>query len=240
MYRLIGQYYKFLYDLENHYLIEVKMRTWLNWALAIVALLTLLSPFPGRVMFAILFLLVIVALSLGNHHARRRYYVHFVPEQHPEPPEDPPEPLWPEDKLLHHASGHFEVEGQEGDWSHLIAYYRTFESREHAIMARLTPSSFLKFGEVRPDVLGMWYIFIKPENLLDVIPGRLFFGKEEEPGLKLRYRRFDKKGNPEETIAFLHFASEKDRIRVQDDLLLDMGGPARRPWRPLEAAAFES
>lgn len=233
MHKLIGSYYKILHNLDTHYFVEVKLRAWLNWALVILAVLALLGRFPGSYAAAILFLLIIAFLSLSSRYARGRYYIHFVPEKNPEPPDEPPAPLWPEDKLRLHASGHFHVEGMEGDWTRLVAYYRTFETREHAIMARRTPTQFLKVGQVNPETLGMWYIFIAPENLLDVTPGRIYFGGEGEPGLRLRWRRFDEKGRPVESFAFLHFDSEPDRRRVQADLLLDMGGPAQRSWRPV-------
>ncbi len=231
MHKLIGDFYRFLYNLDTHRFVEVKMRTWLNWALVILAVLALLVRFPGSPLAAALLLALVALLGLGRRYARRRHYIHFAPQQTPKPPEDPPAPLWPEDKLLHHASGHFQVEGKEADWAGLIAYYRTFETREHAIMARRTPSQFLKIGEIDPLTLGMWYIFITPENLLNVTPGRIYFGGEGEPGLRLRWRRFDEKGKPIDDVAFLHFDSVADRERVQADLLLDMGGPPRRPWR---------
>lgn len=238
MHRLIGRFYHLLYHLDNTFFFEVRMRTWLNWMLVMLAVLALLLGVPGRLFLAGCFLGLILIFSLASRYARRRYYIHFTPEIH-EPPEDPPPPLWPQDKLLHHASGHFEVEGKEADWTRLPAYYRTFETREHAIMARLTPTRFLKLGEFPPQHLGMWYRFIAPENLLEVTPGRIYFGGGEEPGLRLRYRRFTEKGKPLEDTCFLHFDSEEDRARVLADLLLDMGGPARRPWRP-EALLQES
>ena len=231
MSQLIGRFYHFLYNLDHHYLLEVRLRSWLNWLLVMVAVLALLGRFPGSYGIAILALGMILFLGLSSRWARRRYYIHFVPEKTPQPPASPPAPLWPEDKLLHHASGHFHVEDKEGDWPHLLAYYRTFETREHAIMARRTPSYFLKIGELNPETLGMWYIFISPENLLEVTPGTSYFGGEGEPALRLRWRRFDEKGRPIEDVAFLHFTSTPDRERVQADLLLDLGGPPRRPWQ---------
>ncbi len=232
MHKLIGGYYRLLYNLEHHYFVEVKLRTWLNWALVLLAMLILLLRPPGGWMVALLPLLVLIFLSLSNRYARGRYYIHFVPDEQPQPPEDPPAPLWPQDKLLLYASGHFHVEGAEADWTDLIAFYRTFETREHAIMARRTPTQFLKVGQVNPETLGMWYIFISPENLLAVTPGRVYFEGTGQPGLRLRWRRFTEKGKPVEDTAFLRFDADVDRERVLADLLLDMGGPARRPWRP--------
>lgn len=232
MHTLIGRYYWLLHNLDHHYFIEIRLRTWLNWGLALLAVLALLGRFPGSYAAAIFFVLLILALSLSSRWARRRYYIHFVPEKHPEPPEDTPAPLWPEDKLLHHASGHFEVEGKEGDWTRLIAYYRTFETREHAIMARRTPTQFLKLGRLDPETLGMWYIFITPENLQGVSAGVSYYHQGPRPALRLHYQRFDEKERPILDIAYLHFATEADRARVLADLLLDQGGPARRPWRP--------
>ncbi len=230
MHPIIGRFYYLLYNLEKHYALEVRMRTWVNWLLLLLALFILLLNLPGKWYLAGLILALILFLSLSNRFARTRYYVHFR-AQPDYTPQDTPPPLWPEDKLLHHASGHFEVEGKEADWTHLIAYYRTFETREHAIMARLTPSTFLKVGLLYLDDLGMWYRFITPDNLLDVTPGQSYVGPWMEPALRLRYRRFDEKDNPIQDTFFLHFSSPDHRDRVMADLLLDMGGPPRRPWR---------
>jgi len=231
MNKIIGSYYHLLYDLENHYFLEVKMRTWLNWAFFLLVLIALLVRFSTGVVLAVLALFLIFFISLSIRWAKRRYYCHFVPDPRPLPSPDSMMPLWPEDKLLHHVSGHFQVEGKAGDWTHLIAYYRTFETREHAIMARQTPSSFLKYGRCDPDTLGMWYIFIMPEDLLAVTRGRVYFGGMAQPGLRLHYRCFNEKGKAATSLAFLQFDSEADLERVQADLLLDMGGPACIPWR---------
>ncbi|NOZ72058.1 MAG: hypothetical protein GXP38_09115 [Chloroflexi bacterium] len=228
IHRLFGAYLKWLYDLERHQWLETSLFTWL------VAFLLLLTPLLGltsrHLGISLLLVGIVICLRISRSWGRRHYYVHFIPTASA-PPTSPQQPLWPADKLLLHVSGHLEVEGKEEDFTHLIAYYRTFETREHAIMARQTPSRFL-LGETPSQLLGMWYLFITPQELKKVEAGELYFGMQSQPALRLRITRLNDKGKPVEEVAYLGFDSEEDRARVWQDLLIDIGGPAARPWRP--------
>ena len=131
--------------------------------------------------------------------------------------------LGPNDKVLLRASGVFAVEGDEKRFTDLIAYYRTFDTREHAIMARHTPSRFLGLGRSKSETLGMWYIFFMPENLNSVTPGRLYFGGTPNPALRLDYVRINPKGKAKISVAYLSFETKRSMEQVMADLLLDMG-----------------
>lgn len=227
MHALLGAYLRWLHDLDKHQWLETSLFAWLVSSLFLFAMVLGLAW--GSLALSLVLVGGVVWLFISRWWGRRHFYVHFVPTPSL-PPTISQEPLWPTDKLLLHVTGHLAVEGKEGDFSRLIAYYRTFETREHAIMARQTPSRFL-MGRVSPEVLGMWYLFVTPDELTDVVGGRLYFGTQPEPALRLHIRRLNEKGKPAEEVAYLSFAGEEDRARVWADLLIDIGGPASRPWR---------
>lgn len=190
--------------------------------LLVLALLVYFGVLPGGVGLIISVLALIMVLLLSHAWAKRRFYVLFnalVPTNEP----GSGAKLESRDKVLVRASGVFAVEGEEKCFTNLLAYYRTFETREHTIMARKTPSRFLGIGRSRPEILGMWYIFFMPEHLKAVTPGHLYFGGVPNPALRLDYMRFNKKGKARSAVAFLSFETEQRMRHVQADLLLDMG-----------------
>ena len=217
MHTLVGIFYDWLYQLDSHAFFEVRMRTWLNWGLIVGAVLMLLGRIPGGLVISLIFVGIILLLALGSHWARRGYYIHFVPEKRPHPQ---PSPLSPEETIPHRASGHFIVEERAANWTDLAANYRTFPDREHLCMAQVQPTTCLKVGQLNLELLGMWYFFIKEENIRALTPGRIYFGSSVEPGLRLRYQRPNKRGKMREDIFYLHFDSETHRQRVWADLLV--------------------
>ena len=193
------------------------LQRWLLVLLGVLAGAALLRLLPGGPVLALLLLDIAFLLILGQAWARRRLYVHFRADA----PDSAPEVLTglrPHDKVLVRATGLFSVDGAEAPWTDLIAYYRTFATREHAIMARRTPSRFLGFGECDPETLGMWYIFISPETLKGVTPGQLYFGRQPRPALRLDYLRRTLKGKVKPAAAYLSFESDAGRETVWADL----------------------
>ena len=214
---LTGACFRILHDLHYHEWMGASLQRWLLvllWVLAGAALLRLL---PGGPVLALLLFGFALLLILGQAWARRRLYVHFRAGAPSSVPEGRTA-LRPQDKVLVRATGLFSVDGHEAAWTDLIAYYRTFASREHALMARRTPSRFLGFGERDPETLGMWYIFITPETLKSVTPGRLYFGRLPRPALHLDYRRRTRKGKVRPAAAYLSFESDVERETVWADL----------------------
>jgi hypothetical protein len=175
---------------------------------------------PGGPVLGLLLLATILLLVTGQGWARRRLYVWFLPEAFSSAPPRPAA-LQPHDKVLVRATGLFNVDGQEAVWTDLVAYYRTFATREHAIMARRTPTRFLGFGEREPETLGMWYLFITPTALARVTPGQLYFGREPRPALRLNYQHRTPKGKVAPAVAYLSFDSTADRETVWADLVWD-------------------
>ncbi len=230
MARLIGTYLYVLRNLRFHLWVDIPLNSWLITLILLLSPLPLTGILPGGLALSLGFLLLTFTIVFSQWWARRRFYIHFVAEgQISDPGEQ--QPLWPEDKLLLFATGRFEVEGRRDRFTNLMAYYRTFETREHVVMARITPTRYLRLGRTPVDVLGMWYLFITPDYLNQVVAGNMYYGTEPQPALKLNFTRLNDKGKRIPMVAYLSFASEADRLRVYADLLLDMGGPANIPWR---------
>lgn len=200
----------------------------LAWGAAIVLLLQwLLRGMPALPLWHWLLgaLLVLSGAGLLALHAwaARRSYVLFTPETGSHAPE--PCALAPEDKIALRAAGRFEVEGRTAFLAGLQAYWRSFGTREHVVMAIRHPSRFLLLGRVPLEQVGMWYMFIPAEAVETISAGRLAFGTVAGPALRLVYRRIErgpdarKMPKPVRERVYLMFEEEPMRERVWADLL---------------------
>lgn len=182
------------YKLRAYYFGEWPLDSWAALApLAAAAILLLRWLWRGMPPLAawrwlILGLLLILAVALlgVRSWAARRDYVVFQPAVDLHPPAGAA--LDPAAKLLHRATGWFEVQGKGRFFADLPAFWRTFETREHAIMAIVHDARFLVVGELPERDVGMWYIFFQPPDLTGVTPGQLIFGSAARPALRLDYR----------------------------------------------------
>lgn len=172
-----------------------------------------------------LLLLAGIGLPALGGWAARRGYVDFRPELTGVAP--PAQALAPEEKIQLHAAGPFEVDNKVRPFADLLAYWRTFGSREHAVMAIVHASRFLLVGRLPQEQVGMWYIFFRPEDIRRVLPGRVACGARSGPGLRVDYRRTPpvKEGKrlpkPVTATVYLRFANEATRSQVWADLLVE-------------------
>jgi hypothetical protein len=236
-----GQMLRIAYQLHYH--------TWGNWSLArwlaggplVVAVFLVLSRLvngglaatglPFWLPVALLVLLTLAVISWVRWAIGQDYLV-FVPQGLPAPAGCA---LQPAAKIMVRATGRFEVEGKSHFFAHLLAYWRTFASREHAVMAIAHKTRFLGVGQVPDPNVGMWYIFWCPEKMVELAPGLVTFGNEERPGLCVRYNTpeisaFQRRQLPfwqrgrkfsrRETV-YLSFDDETIRSQVWADLLAD-------------------
>jgi hypothetical protein len=168
-----------------------------------------------------------LALLVLRGWAKSRSYVVFTPE--PDRATPPAAALLPSDKVPVRATGRFEVEGRPGFFADLMAYWRTFASREHAVMAIAHESRFVGIAHRPAQDVGMWYAFFRPETIEAITPGRLAFGAQAWPGLGIAYRytpapeggKHRTGSKPVCTLLYLAFEDEEARRRVWADLLAD-------------------
>ncbi len=177
-----------------------------------------------------LILLGVLGLVVLRNWAARAGYVRFTPQ----PALDAPRPLRmaPDDKEAAFVTGRFEVEAKEAHLANLTAYWRSFGSREHAIMAIQPVSRFL-LGSFPGERVGMWYIFFRPEEVEGALAGTVAFGAACQPGLRISYWRQPpsdgkKAKRPVREVVHLAFESEAGRERVWADLLADRRSKPRQ------------
>lgn len=193
-------------------------------AAAIILIQWLLRGRPGLPAWHWLALALILFVALGTillrTWAAHAGYVVFTPQ--PQLAAPAPDTMAPEDKEAHFATGRFEVAEKRGYLADLTAYWRSFGTREHAVMAIQHASRFF-LGSLPADQIGMWYIFFRPDDIEEVTPGEVAFGASRRPGLRVTYRSTPpedakKPRKPAREIAYLAFENEASRERVWADL----------------------
>ncbi len=206
-----------LYNLKRHRFIGWPLLRWLRLvtlAIGIYLVLARVSVWLAATAFALLALSLLLELLL-----ERASYVEFAPSQVPLPR---PARMFPEEKVGLRATGHFGVEGKWKTFVDLEAYFRTFNSREHAIMAWVPPSRYMAIGRWPRDELGLWYIFFTHDQILEITPGIVGFSGSRGHGLRIRYvEPAEGKKKSAESTVFLSFSTEQDREKVWADLLWD-------------------
>ncbi len=232
---------KLAYRLRYHYWGYWSLEGWLTGLGLAGAVLALARRLPEYLAGGSLALWALPALPVALALAVKLYarwaaaatYLIFTPESGVTAPV--PHALLPADKVLIRASGRFEVQGKSHFFAGLLAYWRTFASREHAVMAIVHPSRFLLFGTMPERDQGLWYIFFCPDKMLALRPGRITFGRDQQLALQVTYqpprppsppsRRRNARPRPRplpppETV-YLTFDDEASRAQVWADLLAD-------------------
>lgn len=223
---------KLAYQLRQHGLAGWSLARWGTTAAVTAAVVILLRwalrgrpPIPA-LHWAALLLIILAALGLAylQRWAGRQMYVIFSPAAAPTPPA--PQPLEPTDKVPLHATAVFEVESKAHLFADLLAYWRTFASHEHAVMAVVPRSRFLLLGSVAERYLGMWYVFVTPAMIETITSGTVAFGATQRPGLRVAYRLTPpaagrKPAASVTRLVYLAFADEAGRAQVWADLLAD-------------------
>jgi hypothetical protein len=211
----------------------------LTWGVAAAILLLWLlrgRPFVSAGHWAFLALLALAGLGLIilRAWAKGRSYVIFTLQSGRTAP--PAAALRPSDKVLVRATGRFEVEGRSEFFADLMAYWRTFASREHSVMAIAHESRFLGVGSRPAEDVGMWYAFFRPETIEAVTPGTLAFGSRTGPALSIAYRHTPPQPDdgrrralpkPVRTLLDLACEDEEARRRIWADLLGGQGVGSR-------------
>jgi hypothetical protein len=233
---MIARVLEIAYRLHQHRIAGWRIDRWgvtLAWgAGALILLLWLLRGMPpvsaGHWFFLALLALAGTALLILRGWAQSRSYVVFTPQPGLTAPDAVA--LQPSDKVPVRATGRFEVEGRPGFFADLMGYWRTFASREHAVMAIAHVSRFLWVGSRPAQDVGMWYVFFRPETVDAVTPGSLAFGSRAGPALRIAYRHTPPspddgkrrvRSKPARTVLYLACEDEEARGRVWADLLAD-------------------
>ncbi len=212
-----GRLFRWAYQLHRHEWNGWPLDRWLRAALLVIGGLGPFVGRPGGWLLALAAGILLIGHVAVGVWASRSAYVEFVADESPaqQPPGDPAK-LHPQDKVEVRATGLFEVEGRSQFFAELQAYFRTFATREHAVMALVPRSRFLWVGQWPEHELGMWYIFFLPQQVVSLEGGFLAFHGAPRPALRVTYRA--QKGQER---VYLSFANEEERRRVWADIAHD-------------------
>ncbi len=212
-----------LYSLRRHKLGAFSLLHWLSIICLGLAALITTAQFEIHRFWSSPFLLLSVAIPVLDGLAARGNYVSFTPvHQDLEVTR-----LSPQTQLSVRATGLFEVEGRFRRHTWLEASYRTFPSREHAVIAVCQPSTLLRVAHSSVLDNGMWYIFCQPSSIRKVQVGHVQFGQLLKPAvafahvLELPVRLRRNRTRLRETIVYLSFEKTADALVVASDLLAE-------------------
>jgi hypothetical protein len=180
--------------------------------------------------------MLLVALEAWLLRWQRRDFVHFVACTCP-PVQA--QALDAKAKIPIHASGLFQVEAKRRRYTWLPGFYRTFATREHALLCQVVERRFFKVGHWPEAEVGLWYVFFQPEMIQQVEWGTLHFGAHSRPALAVTYEPLDqapkrRHAPPSETI-YLAFQQAEEGLAILADLLQDLPATASHASSSLSA-----
>ena len=206
--------------------------------LLIAAGLFAVGVLPGRLAGVIACSVLLLAMIIVVNVAARRQFVVFNRDGSSVLQSLSARFMDPMDKLSLRATGLFEVEGRARRFTDLQATYRSFQTREHSIMAIVPPSRALLVGRWPDEEIGMWYIFFKGTEIRRIEPGQLCFGRHSRLAVQIDleqvilpptspidvwggYRSGKQKRKLRQQTIYFSFDSPSDRQTFLADLLMD-------------------
>lgn len=236
--RLLALLFKGSYQIHRHEWAGVRLDRWIILLLLILAGLFAIDVLPGHLAGVIACSVLLLAIIVIANFAARRQFIVFHRDGSTVPQSLDACFLDPMDKLSLRATGIFEVEGRERHFTDLQATYRSFQTREHTVMAIVPPSKAMLVGRWPDEEIGMWYIFFKGAELRRIEPGQLRYGLRTWPTVQIDleqvilpptspvdvwggYRSGKKKVKLRQQTIYLSFDSPSDRQTALADLLTD-------------------
>lgn len=199
----------------------------LQWGLVLLAAVWLAATLPGSWWVASAWIVLLIGLQALLYSLRQSDFVSFSAH---DPPLVAPARLDVKSKIPTFVTGRLSVEFKEQRFTWLPAFYRTFATREHALICQVAARVAGLPGAAWPEgTPGLWYAFIAPDAIEAVQWGELAFGRNRRPALAVHYRftpaQQGRKPAPSvsETL-YLAFDNERDAHVVLADLLDDWPG----------------
>ena len=175
------------YHLERERLAGLPVIRWLYGLLVVLTLVLLLRPGVGWWLAGGV-VLMMGALWLWLRVLRRRDFVHFTPQANAEVSgEETPGPLKPAAKLPVYVSGFLSVDTRVRRFAALPGFYRTFATREHALMCQARPHRFGRVAAWPEEEQGLWYAFFQASQVRSLQTGAITFDRASYRGLKVEY-----------------------------------------------------
>ncbi|MXY94388.1 MAG: hypothetical protein F4047_03565 [Caldilineaceae bacterium SB0670_bin_27] len=231
---------RLIYHLDRMMLAGAPVVRWIDGLLLLVGALGAFHFVPGHFFTTGLCLVLFASFIWLRRHWRSRDYVQFVESP---TPSVTPQPLAPKDSVPIHASGYFTVEEKNERFTWLQGYFRTFATREHAVICLVQPKRFLLAEWPEKDV-GMWYVFFFPKSVRSIRYGTVSYGRNAQTCLAIEHEilipkrgRFSRERTVQETV-LLASPTEEDTRRILADLLHDSHAKSEeaKPSKPLQPA----
>ena len=224
---------RLIYHLDRMMLAGAPIVRWIDGLFLVVGALGAIGLIPGRFFTAGLCLALLIAFIWLRRHWHSREYVQF---REAPTPAVTPQPMEPSDSVPIHASGYFTVEEKSERFTWLQGYFRTFATREHAVICLVQPKRFLMAEWPEKDV-GMWYVFFFPKAVRNIRYGTVRFGRTTQTCLAVEHEihipkrgRFSRERTIQETV-ILASPTEEDTHRILADLLHDRQAKKEEPPR---------
>ena len=225
---------RLFYHLDRMYLGGAPIGRLINGLFLSIGVLGALGLLPGRWLTTGLCILLLACFFWLRRHWRSRDYLQF---REAPLPAATPQPLEPSDSVPIHASGYFTVEEKSGRFTWLQGFFRTFATREHAVICLVQPKRLLLAEWPQEDV-GMWYVFFFPKSVGNIRYGNVTFGRTTHSCLAIEHEihipkkgRFSRERTVQETV-FLASPTEEDTRRILADLLHDTHAKQEEPPLP--------
>jgi len=222
-----------LYGLTRAQWLGVTLMRWLYLLLLALAGGWLLLALPGGWLVSLGWLAGAAAVWGLTRRAQQRYFTHFRPITAALPA---PLTLSPADKRPLYISGALSVETRERTFQTLPGFYRTFATREHALIGRVQPRRVAGLASWPEDEIGLWYAFFTPSQIDAITPGQQRVGQQWLPALAIAYRPTPlpalRRRSPTTTTIYLAFPNPNDHSAVLADLLVDWNATPAREQQP--------
>lgn len=175
------------YYLGRQQLAGFPVLRWLYGLLIVLALLLLLQPGFGWGA-AVAVLLLLAALWVWHRSLRSSGFVRFTPQSFiPPTGHISPRPLAPADKLPVYVSGFLSVDGKMRRFAALPGFYRTFATREHALLCQARPRRFSALATWPEEEEGLWYAFFYARQVRQLQIGEIAFDRALLRGFAVEY-----------------------------------------------------
>jgi hypothetical protein len=213
-----------LYGLTRAQWLGLPLIRWLYLLQIALAALWFAGWLPGGWPVSLFWLATAAALWTMVRVGARRHFATFRAA-----PTPPPSPhiLPPAEKRPVYITGALSVEAKSRPFTALPGFYRSFATREHALIGRVQPRRIAALATWPEDEIGLWYAFLTPSQITAIAPGQQLIGRQWLPALALTYRPAPtaRRRTPDLATLYLAFPNPGDHTAVLADLLAD-GPPA--------------
>lgn len=204
----------------------------ITFVVILLALTLALRRFPGGGWVASALLAALAIVVLARTLAARRGFVRFFAEAGDG--EVAAEALPGRDKLPIYLWGNLEVQGRVRSFAALPGFYRTFATREHALIGQVVSNPRLGVAKLADVDAGLWYAFCTPEQVLSLRSGRVGWGRATYAAIALERRtaRTQASGRTQYAVETLYLAAHEPETiqRILADLAVECktaNAPAR-------------